>query len=191
MASYLNLFSLPDHHIDYLQKNSAALFEYMEGEVVYQKGESKFKSIYSRVFKSEPVITDFPTEPIDTFNPEINHRNIELYHFILNGTTEYVSGAGSIFQTWLIIDDHSAIKIDKSNDHFAFKNETVPSLLKIVESLTDSTIKCRYCEWFSKNFPQHPPTEIELTDLCDGFVTFKDGLADAVNKQLGILWAMR
>lgn len=188
MASYFTIFSLPDHHIDYLKQNEDEIFEYMDGELVCRKTTQKLKRLIFKALNLTHKNIDFPTQPVETFNPDINHKSVPAFHFILNGTTDFILGAGTIFQTWLSTDTHSAINMDNMNENFAFKSEMIPDLLKIVNQLTDSKIKSRYCEWFSVNYPEHTPCDIELSELCADFVTFRNGLKHAVQNKLGIMW---
>lgn len=187
MALYLSLFSLPDSHIDYLKANPHDVCDYLHGELTQvEKKSFRFRSPYSRL-SSTAAMPPFPTQPLDSFNPLITHRDVELHHFILNGSAEYVSGAGSIFQTW-VSHTHSAIPMDRSRENFAFKHEKVPELLNIVAHLSDDDIRSRYIEWFSLEHPDFNPHESEIRLKIEEFETFKQGLEEAATNKLGLIW---
>ena len=108
MAHRFGAFSVPDSHVSFLSQHHNLVHDYLEG--VRPNGEI-----------ADQLPSDWPAQPLESLGSwSINHRNVDLYHWILNGGPELASGGGSIFQTWYEPDQHSALKLDKYNERFAF-----------------------------------------------------------------------
>ena len=102
--------------------------------------------------------------------PEINHRNVDLYHLILNGAADFVTGSGSIFQTWLETASnrtHAAIDITGDNEHFAFHSGQLPELAELLSSVDAESVRSRYTQWLraNGNAPFRLPTIPSLGSL--------------------------
>ena len=158
MANYLVMFSAPNEHIDFMTKYPGVARDYYVGQPPepYEQELEKVSFIgrllgkKPKLIEREPISAppDWPKDDADCVDIEINHRNVELYHWILNQTPEPVEGAGSIFQTWFH-SNHAAISLDSYNEDFAFTSDmesnSVPSLLlvslELAPQLTPSKVK--------------------------------------------------
>lgn len=95
------------------------------------------QGFFSRLLgKQPPELPDnWPGHELDAYSSEINHRQVNIFHSILNGTNDNVENVGSIFQTWFRPrHDSPAIVIDGEN--FAFLSNDVRQLLKLITSST-------------------------------------------------------
>ena len=68
-----------------------------------------------------------------------NHRNVDMFHFILNGTEDHVTGIKGIFEN---LDDACAIAIGE--DAVAITSETARQLLNALRKLDATTIQKRW-----------------------------------------------
>jgi hypothetical protein len=71
-----------------------------------------------------------------------NHRNMDIFHFILNGTEEPVSGIKGIFEN---LDDACAIALGE--EATAITSESTRQLLKALRKLDETTIRKRWSRW--------------------------------------------
>jgi hypothetical protein len=71
-----------------------------------------------------------------------NHRNVDIFHFILNGTEEPVSGIKGIFEN---LDDECAIAVGE--EVTAITSESTRQLLKTFRKLDETTIGKRWSRW--------------------------------------------
>lgn len=170
VANYFCVFAAPDSHIEFLTQHPSTIFEYAEGQppeppqATTPKRTAKPKpTFWQRLFGTSPMPTsspppepvpmaelvppdDWPSERPPEIGPaECTHGNVDLYHLILNGTTEFVKGSGSFFQTWLTNDQHSAIIINV--EAFAFKSHQIPELLQLVSGVTVELVQSRFTQW--------------------------------------------
>ena len=195
MANYLFIFSAPDAHIDFLQKYPDSLRDYVAGRRPKIVPPTDWKpTFWQRLFGASPprqpvargeIPDDWPVSEPKMIGPNINHRNVDLYHSILNGTADYVDGSGSIFQTWFMA-KHSAI--DLTGEDYAFKSDQVPALLPLLSRVDRERVKAVFTKWLRKKSDSYSPTD----DACDAFVeefkAFELGVTDAVNRSHGLIW---
>jgi hypothetical protein len=71
-----------------------------------------------------------------------NYRNVDIFHFILNGTEEPVSGIKGIFEN---LDDACAIAVGE--EATAITSESTRQLLKAFRKLDETTIRKRWSRW--------------------------------------------
>ena len=191
MALCLNVFALPNEHILFLKEYPLVVDDYIYGESPeIEVKKPKFRSFFAKFTKekSQCLPNNWPTSEVKMIGPLANHRNIELYHYILNGTNKSVEGSGSLFQTWFDLNQHSAIKMDNSNGNYAFNSEQLPDLFTLLNGLNDKVITKRFDEWLSINDVSDKPNELVYKEVIDGCVSFKEGVAEAVEKGLGLMW---
>lgn len=119
---------------------------------------------------------------------EINHRNVDLYHAILNKTMEFVEGAGTIFQSWMT-NEHSAINLDSSGyENFAFYPHQLPELLSLVKAITHDSTREAYVEWCQSEENDFEPDLDDSTELYEEFLTFEKYLESTIEKGYGLVW---
>src|SRR6266704_583100 len=68
-----------------------------------------------------------------------NHRNVDMFHFILNGTEDHVAGIKGIFEN---LDETCAIAIGEET--IAITSETTQHLLNALHRLDETTIRKRW-----------------------------------------------
>ena len=120
--------------------------------------------------------------------PEINHRNVDLYHLILNGTADFVNGSGSIFQTWLTNKRHSAIDLTGDNEHFAFKSDQIPSLVDLLFKVDAAAVKSRFTQWLRSKGDNYDPADDECEEMAQEFSAFAAAAQEAVHNSQGLIW---
>lgn len=130
---------------------------------------------------------DWPTEDADCVDIEINHRNVDLYHWILNQTPEPVEGPGSIFQTWFH-SSHTAISLDSYSEDFAFKPEQLPGLLKLVQNVTPQGLLSAFEAWCKARGKDYTPSLNDTKYMHEEFVNFEEYLKIAIAKKHGLVW---
>ena len=119
---------------------------------------------------------------------ECIHRNVDLYHLILNGTADFVVGSGSIFQTWLTNEQHSAIVLIHG-EVFAFKNHQIPELLRLVSGVTAELVQARFTQWLRNTGDKdYSPGIEESEETASEFRKFGEALQEAVKKSHGLVW---
>ncbi|MBK8286671.1 MAG: hypothetical protein IPK97_18420 [Ahniella sp.] len=177
MAHSFGAFLVPQQHITYLQQHPGSVHDYLDGRVPDATDPSSLP-------------TDWPTEEPESMGSwSINHRNTDLYHWILNGGPELVTGAGSIFQTWYEPDHQSvAIKLDAFNERFAFGPEQLPELAALVSKVDVPAVLKAFTAWCKSQGKDYEPDEYACMPFVDEFTMFGEGLQDAIRKGHGIVW---
>jgi len=201
MANYLVIFTAPRSHIEFMRTHRGTSRNYYLGEPPEFVGaEAKRSSFLDRLLGRKPsaasaavegadIPADWPQSEAEVVDIEINHRNVDLYHRILNNSSNFVAGSGSIFQTWLHA-DHDAIPLDEHNEDFAFLPEQLPELLALVESVTSESLLRSFEEWCRDQKNDHQPTIEEAREMHSGFVNLADCLQRAIEKQHGLVWVV-
>ncbi|MEM1109211.1 MAG: hypothetical protein AAGH99_11045 [Planctomycetota bacterium] len=196
MANYFSLFTAPDSHIDFVQKYPFSLFAYVDGQKPEFQLEPSKLTLWQKITRQKPIEelsptapSDWPNSPANLFTGEINHRNTDLYHLILNGTQDFVTGSGSIFQTWHeppASSIHSAI--DLTGEDFAFRSDQVPALVGLLSKVDFDTVKFRYCQWLeSKDEIYDIPSE-EIDAMLEDFAGMDVIVREAMEKRWGLIW---
>ncbi len=199
MTNYLCVFPASDLDIDFLVGNPETFYAYIEGErpTIVEIPPPK-PTLWQRLTGNIPKSKAPPEIPIDwpksepvIIGPEINHRNVDLYHLILNGTTEFVTGSGSIFQTWLenfSERTHSAIDLTGDNDHFAFHSDQLPDLLDLISSVDAEKVMSCFLQWLQANGDGYTPSQEECDEIANEFKHFADCTREAISKSYGLIW---
>lgn len=192
MANYFCIFSASDPHIRFLADNPEALWNYVDGQrpdPPMPKKPGMLKKLFGRASGPAPIAeipNDWPTEEARMIGPEINHRNVDLYHRILNGGEEFVSGVGTIFQTWLTPRNHGAIAIGGEN--FAFTSEFIPLLQRLVSLVDPVRVNEQYSAWLKKDDKDHVPGGEECEGFVKEFADLSQELQAIVAAGNGIVW---
>ena len=186
MASELSIILAHDDHISFMHRNIGTVWEYSKGIPPAVSAE---------------IPDGWPTSPPTAIDIGANHRNVLLYHLILNGTQEPVCGPGSLFQTWFH-QTHSAIALDEHNEAFALQCDDASKLLHLAESITKSSVSTAFNEWSLKHENSPAPVFYEEDDViryemylrarADGihkqFKRFTKCVSDAVSRKHGLVW---
>lgn len=171
MANYFCVFPAPDAHIEFLGNHPDAIYPYIEGE--------------------DPEVDGLPADwPRDCVDPigfsEANHRNVDLYHWILNGSEADVTGGASLFQTW-ISRTHSGIDLTGDGDFFAFKSEQLPEMAVAASKVDLQAVRTAFTAWLLKAEKDYAPDEEACQAFVDEFREFSEQLALVIEERKGLL----
>lgn len=75
----------------------------------------------------------------------VNHRNVDIFHFILNGTAAYSGGPRGLFDTWIHGDRYASIRL--TDEAFGLNSRDVRILSDALLELDDETVSGRREEW--------------------------------------------
>ena len=182
MATYMMLYTAPDNHLEFLKNNPALFDSYLGGEM-----PDLSPGFFSRLLGKQPpeLPDDWPRHELEAYSPEISHRQVNAFHYILNGTNDYVENVGSIFQTWFRPRHNSpAIVIDGEN--FAFLNRDVKHLLALITALPPALKHKRLDD--SRDVSEiHGGHEF----VENAFDVVEKACDAAVSKGQGLLWTNR
>jgi len=179
MALYMFFYVAPDSHLEFLRDNPTLFDSYLEGET-----PDLTQGWFAKLLGKKPVElpNDWPSHELNAYSPEINHRQVEVFHYILNGTNDPVENVGSIFQTWFKPRHKSpAIVIDGEN--FAFCSADVKRLVNLTESLTPELRRDRLDNSKNPSEIQHSGNLVEYA-----FAEIEKACNEAISKGQGLLW---
>ena len=197
MANYLCIHAVPDSHIEFIRRHPETLDDYLEGELPNLDEtpiqEPPKQSFWQRLLAAKPapavakttsesIPSNWPSEESEPIGPEVNHRNVDLYHLLLNGTKDPVQGSGSIFQTW-ITETHSAIIIGE--DNFAFTSQQVPELVGLLRKVDVSAAT----RWLHDSGERdYAPDDEECESFVEELHEFASAAEVAMKKSCGLVW---
>ncbi len=174
------LYSVPESHIHFIKENELDFITYAQGEVPEVKA-----SFFSKLFGLKNAIElpdKWPETEIHEFNPEITSNQIDLYHYLLNGSEEFVSHEGCLFQTWYLDEDKgNCIEID--SETYAFSLQSLLVLNEMLDGISKELILKR-----TEEFLGEEPNEEEVQMLFRGFSTIKDAVVNSVSSNTGLVW---
>ncbi|GIU45533.1 hypothetical protein TUM4438_19230 [Shewanella sairae] len=196
MALRFNVFALPDEHIQFLQLYPLSIEAYLLGKqpsanLLKAPAKQAWRLRLARLIngkKSQQIPVSWPSASVEMIGPNVSHRNVDIYHYILNNTENRVKGAGSLFQTWIDINDHDAIKMAADGESFAFKSHDLCSLQPLLTALNAQTIRSRFDAWLLIHNPDYVPQESEYQEITSGIATFSRKVTEAIDKKLGLMW---
>lgn len=169
----------PDSHISYLQSHQGLIHFYLDG---ITPPDSEMSS---------PLPEWWPQQSPKLLNSwNINHRNTDLYHWILNGAPDLVTSEGSIFQTGYEPDySTSVVKLDKYNERFAFHRDKIDKLASLVDAVNTKSVLSAFTEWCKiKGKTWEDLDEYACEPFVEEFGAFGDLLSEAKRKEHGIIW---
>ena len=177
MSMGFGAFSVPDAHIDFLAAHPGWVHDYLDGTAPKDAAADSLPEWW-------------PSEEQESMGGwGVNHRNADLYHWILNRSPAPVAGAGCLFQTQYDADSVSAIKLDAYNERFAFRSGQLGELLGLVEPVTVPTVLEAFVSWCKAyGKPYEDLDEYACQPFVDEFTNFADGLRDAIARGNGIIF---
>ena len=182
MASYMMFYAVPDAHLLFLKDNPTLFDAYLSGETPDLK-----PGLVSRLLGKQPpeLPADWPAHELHAYSPEISHRQVNAFHYVLNGTDDIVENVGSVFQTWFKTGKRTpAIVIDGEN--FAFSSQDVQPLLSLINDLTPELRQERLD--LSGRAPDIPGGD-EFVESA--FTEIEKACNDAISTGLGLMWTDR
>jgi len=199
VATYLCVFPVSDSHIDFIVENPDTLYAYVDGQSPTITSAPPAKpTLWQRLTGNTPepkatseIPANWPDSEATMIGPEINHRNVDLFHLILNGTTDFVTGSGSIFQAWLEPQSdrtQASIDVTGDNEHFAFHSDQLPALLELTSSVDVERATTCFIQWLRANGDDYTPSEDECDEMVSEFVQFGDSIRAAISKSQGLIW---
>lgn len=197
MASYFCIFPVPDSHIDFIHAHPRSYPAYIDGELPDLSEPAATPTLWQRLTGRLPdtpaaarTPDGWPTSECTLICGNANHRNVDLYHRILNGTDEFVTGSGSLFQTWLESGDtrrHSAIDLTHANEDFAFKSDQVPELVDLLASVDLARVRAAFTEWLRQRGETYDLSDDECVEILDDFKRFAAIAREAVLQSNGLV----
>lgn len=198
MALYFHVFPASDPHIDFIAENPTALYPYADGQLPDLAPGTLKPTLWQRITGKFPrpeavpeIPADWPTTEAATIGPEINRRNVDLYHLLLNGTTDFVTGSGSIFQTWLETSEdssHSAIDLTGDNEHFAFHSHQLADLIALLSLIDSDAVLSRFTEWLRARGDDYTPSQSECSEMAAELSQFASAIRVAADESKGLIW---
>jgi len=113
----------------------------------------------------------------------VNHRNVEIFHFILNGTTAFVGGPCGLFETWLRGDEYPGIRL--TDEAFGLDSTGVRTLSDALSMLDDAAIRDRWGEWKTAHGIAKDDDPSFFPE-CFGFL--RELCSRAVNEKQALVW---
>ena len=182
MASYMIFYVVPDSHLEFLRDNPTLFDSYLGGEIP-DLSQGFLSKLLGKKLPELPV--DWPSQELDAYSPEISHRQVNVFHYILNGKNDPVENVGCIFQTWFKPRYNSpAIVIDGEN--FAFSNADTRQLLSLIAGLTPELKRERLDNSGSASDIQNDGGFLEYA-----FDVIEKACNEAVSKGQGLQWTNR
>ena len=182
MALSFLVCTAPDSHVEFLAENPSLVHFYLDGD---RPPAEKTKVALPFWWPSSPP------QRLESWN--INHRNTELYHWILNGSSDFQSGAGSIFQAWHNPTfEASFLKLDPHNERFAFYSDQLPELRRLVQAVDLQRVMTAFRDWLLSQGDtwgaENVPDKFACEPFVEEFDRFDALLGDAISHRLGIIW---
>lgn len=182
MALYMFFYAVPDRHLEFLRDNPALFDAYLAGETPELK-----QSLLSRLLGKEPATLpdDWPGNALEACSSEINHRQVHVFHYILNGQSDLVDNVGCVFQTWFK-PRHKSPAIVVDGENFAFDSSDTRRLLELLEALTPELMRDRL-----ENSGRAEQVQDDSGFVEDAFAEIVNICGKAVSKRYGLLWTSR
>jgi hypothetical protein len=180
MASYMFFHVVPDSHLEFLREHPETFLPYMEGREPMMR-----RSMLDKLLGRETCLNlpeDWPTEEPEGFSPEVNHRQVQDFHYLLNGTKERVGHSGCIFQTWFA-PRHKTVTITIDGENFALASEQVLDLKERIETLSDEELLARHQ---GLGYTELPDPDKQF--LKDVFSEIHAACDKALEKRAGLMW---
>jgi len=129
-----------------------------------------------------------PPDVLDSWS--VNHRNTDLYHWILNGGPALVSGAGSIFQSWYEPSyPASFVKLDGHNERFALYSGQLGELARLASRVNIDSVLRAFVDWCkSQGKRWEDLDEYACQPFVDEFKALEGKLDGAMREGHGIIW---
>jgi hypothetical protein len=193
VANYFLTIPASDACIEFMRRNPDSLESFCAGEqpeppFAAAPRPSLWNRLRGRAVAGDAVAvpSDWPTEEADLVG-EINHRNVDLYHWVLNGTPEPVPGAGSVFQTWFA-DTHDAIDLFDDNERFAFDSGRTRELHRLAVTVTRDQTGERFRLWLAGRGHTAEVSDGEVDGVWEDFAAFRDLVGSSVERGWGLIW---
>ena len=177
MVHRFEAFAVSDSHVKFLHGHPGLVHDYLEG--IRPNSDAS------------PIPADWPTQPLQSLSSwGINHRNADLYHWILNGGPELVNGAGSIFQTWYEPDKSAAaLKLDNYNERFAFNANQLTELVTLLKTVDTDRVYRSFCDWLNSQGKNAEHIDLYACEpFVEEFSIFSQGLEQAIQSSNGLIW---
>lgn len=138
MALEFILCTVPKAHLDTLAAQPGWVHDYLVGRRPSDLGDPG------------SLPSDWPQSPPERHDCwGANHRNVDLYHAILNGGPELVAGPGALFQTWYEPDHSNSaiVKLDARNERFGLAPEHLAELRDLAAGVDLPRVLQAFTEW--------------------------------------------
>lgn len=196
MANYFCILPAPDSHIEFILGHPQSLAAYRAGESPDLAGPTPKRTFRQWLFGLKPEASppvelpdDWPTSECSLVG-DANHRNVDLFHRILNGTDEFVAGGGSLFQTWLESGEsrrHSAIDLTQTNDDFAFMSAQVGEVARLLSQVDLEQVREGFIGWLRRRGDVYVPSEAENQQILEEFKQYAEVANEAARRSQGLI----
>lgn len=179
MALYMLFHVVPDSHIEFLANNPSTFRAYLEGVEPTVKNSLFDKLLGREVELSLPG--NWPGDELEGYCPEVNHRQVKYFHYLLNGTTDRVDHEGCLFQTWFAPRVKTPV-VTIDGENFALRHEHIDSLRQRIRQLSADEICARYEQALEGERVDDATREFllgafeEIASACDNALETKAGL---------------
>ena len=137
-------------------------------------------------FHNDPSLLSALREKCDAEPFGANHRNVEIFHFLLNGTRASVPGPLGLFLTWLgDVEVDASYRID--DESFGMVSSDVTALVSALEDLTDERIRERWRQWQEQKGID-PEKDGDLDFFPVSFGLFRKYCTQAMHSGKAIVW---
>lgn len=194
MAKYLCIFSAVDAHIQFIAAHEGSAKAYYEGEAPAQSPtQRKQRSLLGSLLTDPDEISrmevpeSWPQDQPDVVDIAANASNAAMYHFLLNGSSQVVSGPVALFQS-LYGKSSGVISVGDSNDEFAVEPEMLSALLERLNTVTSGALPELFEQWLDEHGIDEDDCEADLECLQDEFEALRTCVADAVAAEEGLVW---
>lgn len=127
---------------------------------------------------------DARTQADDVCYPGPNHLNVQTFHLILNGTTDFVGGPCGVFETWFRRLDYLHQYL--TDEAVAMNSDDVNALLSALKALDETTIRQRWYDW---KVSHHVEEEYdEESFFPDSFRCLREFSERAVSERKALVW---
>lgn len=178
MAIEFLLCTVPPDHLRYLRTHQGSIDDYLAGTTGSGEEGGRRPAWWPRV---APEIHDCWGA---------NHRNVDLYHWILNGGPQRVAGPGALFQAWFD-PDHPAglIKLDAYNRRFALEPGQLTALRALAAGVDLDRVLAAFTEWCKdRGEPWEDLDQYACQPFVDEFQRLTRILDDAIARGDALVW---
>jgi hypothetical protein len=137
-------------------------------------------------FQSAPSLLLSLREEYEAESFGANHRNVDIFHFLLNGTHASVPGSLGIFSSWCgDMEMYVSYRID--DECFGMYSRDVTKLLSALEDLTEEKIRERWVQWQVQKGID-PEKDDDPDFFPESFGYFQEYCAQTVQAGNALIW---
>ena len=194
MAKYLCIFSAVDEHIQFIAAHEGSAKAYYDGEAPAESpNQRKQRSLLGSLLTDPDEISrlavpeSWPQEQPEVVDIAANTKNASMYHFLLNGSSQVVSGPVALFQC-LYGKSSGIITVGDSEDEFAVEPAMLHLLLERLNTVVGDTLIELFEQWLDEHGIDEDDCDADLECLQEEFEALRDCVAEAIEAKRGLVW---